>query len=141
MAEHNNDNNELGRAGEARAWVKLSTLGCDLKKPHGNCPYDLEVGLQDKLFFVEVKIARPKYDEKKKCWQYKATLRNHKFDILIFFCKLADDEYHPFIIPAAELTDVTSICITSLLPSNYTGKYAEFYQAWHLFSKLDPVEF
>lgn len=111
---------------EADVVARLRARGYHVTRTGHNEHYDL---LADGLR-IEVKASTWSTAKHR----YQAALRSNDADALVLGCK--NGALHYFVIPFDELRGLTNICIYSLDPLFYTGRWSPYLEAWPLLDEL-----
>ena len=113
----------LARQVETKVSNLITALGYPVWPTPQNSPFDLWAGGAR----IEVKASRWINPQKPR---YQAGIRNHRADLLIFDAVNGAD--HFFIIPMALIIPRRTIEITRYDVTAYSGRWAEFLEAWNL---------
>lgn len=116
----------LARAVESDVAQRLRERGYYVSRTGHNEHFDLNVeGVR-----VEVKAATWSEDSHR----YAAALRSNSADVLVLGCLNSIWRY--FVIPFAEVCELTHIKISSHDPADYAGRFRDYLEAWPLIDEL-----
>lgn len=118
----------FGRQAVQKIISILAGSGYDIYTTPHKAPFDLWIG----DVRIEVKVSRW-INPRQHPGRYQAAIRNHKADLILFDALNGSD--HWFVIPMNQVAPRKTIEITSYDVCVYSGRWAEYLEAWHLLAQ------